>query len=170
MAARVVGGGGEEPLVVGVAADDPVQDDDVGWWHGVGCGGDVDLATGDPVAHPGGSREVVRGGVVGVDELEVRGVSGSATEQLELDVADAASDLQDRRVGDAVVDDELGHPGGGLVQAAFAVAGGEVPSEPGPEDVVASAWIAASAHVWSIRQGRAVGPAPYPRRVDRTTG
>jgi hypothetical protein len=72
-------------------------------------------------------------------------------EQLELDVTDTASYLEDAGTVDSSVDKVGDHPGGGLVEAAFAIPGGEVSSEPGPEHVVASARIAAAAHVSSIR-------------------
>ena len=59
--------------------------------------------------------------------------------------------LEDAGTLDSSVDKVGDHPGRGLVEATFAIPGGEVSSEPGPEDVVASARVAAAAHISSIR-------------------
>ena len=119
----MVGGGGEQSLVVRVAAHHPVQDDDVGRVDGLRGRGDVDEAAGHPVAQAGSRRELLRVGVVGVDELQVRGALGPATEQLELDVADASADLEDGGAVDAAAADEVDDAGRGPVQTAFAVPG-----------------------------------------------
>jgi hypothetical protein len=62
----MVGRRGQETLVFGVAANDPVQHDDVVRLDVVRRGRNVDLAAGHPVAHPGCLREFGRVGVVGV--------------------------------------------------------------------------------------------------------
>jgi hypothetical protein len=114
-------------------------------------------------------RKPVGGGVVDVDELEVRRVSGTAAQQLELDVADAATNLEDGGAFDAVAGDELDDAGRRLVQAAFAVPGGEVSREPGSEHVVASAGVAASGHVRRIRRVCLVRECPLAAGGSRTS-
>jgi hypothetical protein len=51
--AGVVGGGGEQFRVVGVAADHPMQDDDVRGFDLVRCGGDIDDAPLRPLGQTG---------------------------------------------------------------------------------------------------------------------
>jgi hypothetical protein len=150
----MVGCRGQETLVVGVAADDAVQHDDVVRLDFLRRDRNVDLAAGHPVAHPGCLREVGRVGVVGVDEFKVGGPARALAEQLELDVTDAASNLENAGAVDSSVDKIVDHSDGGLVEAAFVISGGEVSSEPWAEHVVASARVAA-AHVSSICVGRA---------------
>jgi len=128
-----------------------VHDDDVVRLDFVWRGRNVKLAAGDAVAHPGSLREFGGVGVVGVDEFEVGGSARALAEQLELDVTDAASYLKDAGAVESAVDKVGDHPGRGLVQAAFAIPGGEVSSESGPEHVIASTRVAAAAHVSSIR-------------------
>jgi hypothetical protein len=135
----MVGCRGQETRVVGVAAHDPVHYEDVVRLDFVRCGRNVDLAACHPAAHPGRLREFGGVGVVGVDEFEGGGPARPLAEQLELDVTDTASYLKDASAVDSSVDEVGDYPGRGLVEAAFAVPGGEVSSEPGPEHVIASA-------------------------------
>jgi hypothetical protein len=146
----MVGCRGHETLVVGVAAHDPVQHDDVVRLDFVRRGRNVDLAACHPVAHPGCLCEFGRVGVVGVDEFKIGGPAGALAEQFELDVTDTASYLEHAGPDDSPVDKVGHHSGGGLVEAALAIPGGEASSEPRPEHVVASARVAAAAHVSSI--------------------
>jgi hypothetical protein len=64
---------------------------------------------------------------------------------------DAASYLENGGAVDSSVGKVANHLGSGLVEAAFAVSGSEVSSEPGPDDVVASTRVAAAAHIGSFR-------------------
>src|SRR5688500_18855541 len=100
----MVGSRGQETLIVGVAAHDPVQHDDVVRLDFVRRGRDVDLAAGHPVAHPGSLREVGRLGVVGVDEFKIGGPARALAEQLELNVTDTASYLEDAVAAESSVD------------------------------------------------------------------
>ena len=58
-------------------------------------GRNVDLAAGHPTTHPGCFREFGGVGVVGIDEFKIRGPARALAEQLELDVTDTASYLED---------------------------------------------------------------------------
>jgi hypothetical protein len=87
----MVGCRGQETLVIGVAAHDPVQHDDVVRLDILRRGRNVDLAAGHPVAHPGPLREVGRVGVVGVDKFKIGGPARALAEQLEVDVTDTPS-------------------------------------------------------------------------------
>src|SRR5215211_787166 len=88
---------------------------------------------------------------MGVDEFKIGGPARASAEQLELDVTDTASYLEDAGAVYSTVGKVADHPSRGIVQAAFAIPGGYVSSEPGPEHVVASATVAAAAHISSIR-------------------
>ena len=136
----------EEPLVVGVAADHPVQDHDVVRLDLVRADGEVELAAGQALGESRVGGEGAGIGVVGVDQLQVRGPGGAASEQLELQVADTATDLEHAGTLHPLLGQELDHAGGGAIQAALAVPAGEVPREAGTEQLVVPAWLTATAH------------------------
>jgi hypothetical protein len=98
-------------------------------------------------------REVGRVGADGVDEFEI---GGPARALLAARAGWHRHRLLCRgRWRRRVLGRQGNHPGRGFVEAAFAVPGGEVSSEPGPEHVVVCARVAAAAHVSSIRVERA---------------
>src|SRR5215217_4636000 len=99
---------------------------------------------------------------MGVDEFKIGGPARASAEQLELDVTDTASYLEDAGAVYSTVGKVADHPSRGIVQAAFAVPGGDVSSKAGPEDVVAAARVAAAAHLSSIRVDAL--PSDTPRR------
>src|SRR4029077_5561998 len=138
--------------------------------HGLRGRADVDETAADPVAQAGSLRYLLRVGVVDVDQLEVRRVLGPPAQQLELDVADATADLEDRRAVDAAAGEEVDDAGRGLVETAFPVPGPQVPGEPGTEHVVAPTGVTAAAHDRSIAgSGTRVSPRTDDPRPARGT-
>src|SRR6188472_745391 len=67
-------------------------------------------------------------------------------EQLDLDLADAAADLEHARSRDPALLEERNHSPGGLVETALAVALGHPASEPGTEELVAASRVTAARH------------------------
>jgi hypothetical protein len=67
-------------------------------------------------------------------------------EQLDLDLADAAADLEHARSRDSALLEELDHPPGGLVETALAVALRHPAGEPGTEELVTASRVAAARH------------------------
>ena len=87
----------EQALVVRVAADDPVHHDDVGWLDAVRIRGDVVLAALDArLVDTGLAQQPASLALVGGRELEAHRVRRTTLEQLELDLADPAADLEHR--------------------------------------------------------------------------
>ena len=94
---RGVGRRAEQPLVVGVAADDAVQNDDVGGLDGCRIAAMSCSRRSTRSSSPASRASRAASAVVGRRELEVHRARGAALEQLELDLADAAADLEHRR-------------------------------------------------------------------------
>src|SRR5207253_8326637 len=88
---RVLGGRLEQPLVVRIAADDAVQDDEVGGLDRGRVGGDVVDPPLDLVLEPALAQQSRGFLVVPVRELEVEGVHCATLQPLDLDLADAAA-------------------------------------------------------------------------------
>ncbi len=130
------GSGADEQLRVGVAADDPVHDDHVSRLDGRLLLGEVAVAPLDPRLGPGLCREGLRLLVVAVRQLDDHGSLRSASEQLEIDRADAAADFEHARTVDAALG-QLGHqPPRGLVEPVLPVSP-RVPARlPGSEEAV----------------------------------
>jgi hypothetical protein len=85
---------------------------------------------------PGLPGERARLSLAGGGELQVLGPGRARLQQLDLDLADAAADLQDAGPLDADLLQELDHRPRGLIEAAFAVAVGEPAGEPLVEEAV----------------------------------
>jgi hypothetical protein len=96
--AGVVGGYAEQRGAVRVAADDAVQDDDVGGFNCGGVRGDVNEAALHPVGRSCLGEQPGSLSVVGLRQLNVGVGRRAAPQQLELDLADPTADLQDSRV------------------------------------------------------------------------
>lgn len=143
---RVVGGRCQKPVIIGVTADYAVQHDDVRRLHVVRSGGDVHDAAVHAIAHPCLRGKLPGLGVVRVDQLEVGGGGRAAAEQLELDLAGAATDLQDGCAVDAdavkKVDDALLSG----IQASTSVAARLVGGEARSEHVFTPAGVTAASH------------------------
>src|SRR5512132_2111812 len=130
----MIGSCREQPAIVAIAADDAVQDDDVCRLDGRWILGDVVEPAVNTLGDSGLEGE--RAGVVLVcgGELEVGGVGGARSEQLDLDLTDPAADLHDRRAIDAAIAEEIHHPAGGLVEPTFAVPRGQPGGEGSAEE------------------------------------
>jgi hypothetical protein len=168
--AGVVGDRAEQRRVVGVAAHDPVQDDDVRRLDLVRAGRDVDDAPVGAAGQAGVGEQPPRLGLVRRRQLEVGGAGGAALEQLHLDVADATADLQHGRALEPALGDELDHPPGGPVQAPLAIPVRRVPGEPVVEHPVAAARVAAARHDATIPPSRSDGictPGRHAPTVER---
>ena len=96
LAPSMVGDCAEQSRVVRVAAHDTVQHDDVGRLHLMRGGGDVENAPLHPVGQTRLDEQPARLGLVPRGQLEVDGPRRATLEQLQLDVADAAPDLEHR--------------------------------------------------------------------------
>src|SRR5204862_6192110 len=99
-----------------------------------------------PLLEPGLAQELERLVVVAGRELEVHGLRGAALQQLDLDLADTAADLEDARSLDAAPLEEVDHLLRGLVEAPLAVAPRDAPREARVEEPVAAAGVAAARH------------------------
>ena len=151
-------GCGQQALVVGVAADDSVKDDDVGWFDGVRFGCDVEEPAVDAVGQPELGQQLRRLVLVVVGDLQVRHVGGTATQQLDLDLAHTTPDLQNRGALDAVLGQVLDHGRCRRVEAAPAIAAGHPIREPVTEDRPVTVRVAAVGHVLSIDPWSRGGP------------
>ena len=119
----------EKQLVVGIAADDAVEDDDVGCFDALGVGRDVVQAPIDARLQTRFAQEPSRVLVVAGRELEVDRPRGAPLEQLELDVADTAADLEDGGTLEPPAFEELDHAPRDLVEALRPVTLGHAPGE-----------------------------------------
>src|SRR5438067_3313106 len=150
---RMLGDGGEESLVVRVAADDAIEHDDVGRLDLLGIDRDVAELPLGPSFEARFPQEAVRFLVVARRELEVDGAFGAALEQLDLDRPDAASDLEHRRADEPLLLKERDHLLRRLVEPALAVALGRPAGETRAEEPVAAAWVAAAGHGATVLHG-----------------
>src|SRR5215207_1057559 len=137
-----------------------MEDHDVGRFDRVRIRGDVvQPPVHASLVHTGLAQEPARLSLVRRRELEVHRARGAALEQLQLDLADAASDLQHGEVLDARALDERDDTGCRLVEPALAVALGHSPGEPRAEEVVTAPSVTAAPHGLEIRDAvRAVKP------------
>src|SRR5262245_890972 len=117
-------------------------------------GGDVVNAAIRPVGQAGLAQQLPGLVLVPGRELEVHRAGDAALEQLDLDRADSAADLEHRGVPDAPPLEEVHHLPSGLVEAALAVPPGEAGGEPGSGEAVAPARLAARSPATSIADYR----------------
>ena len=142
----MVGRSGQKPVVIGITADDAMQYDDIRRLHVVRCGGDVhDLAI-HAIAHPCLRGKLYSLSVIRVDKLEVSGRGRAAAEQLELNLAGAATDLQDGREIDADVVEKVNDALLSRIQATTPVTARLVGGEARPEHVFAPTGVTAASH------------------------
>ncbi|HZJ04331.1 MAG TPA: hypothetical protein VFD59_02540 [Nocardioidaceae bacterium] len=114
-------GRSEQPLVVGIAADHSVQNDDVDRLHLVGDLCDVEEPTVDAVPHAGAVEQFDGFRLVVGGDLQVGRPGGPASQQLDLDLADAAADFEDARSRDSALGQEGHDRSRRPAQATFAV-------------------------------------------------
>lgn len=83
----------EQALVVGVAADHPVQHDHVGRRNRLGIGGDVVSAARHPVRHPRSGQQCGGLGLVAGGDLQIGDLARTAAQQLEVQITDATAPI-----------------------------------------------------------------------------
>jgi two-component system, response regulator PdtaR len=118
----VMGCGADEQLRIGVAADDAVHDDHVGGIDRCFLLGEVAVAPFDQRLGAGLGREGLGLLVVTVRQLDDHRSLRSAAEELEIEVADAASDLEHARTVNAALGELVHKPPRGRVEPALPVA------------------------------------------------
>ena len=124
---RLRGSRADQRRHVGIATDDAVEDHDVRGRRELRVGCDVPVAPVDPVREAGLLEQCPSVLLIRGRELHVRRTLGAGPQQLEVDRADAAADLQH---GLSLPDaDGIDETLSDLVQAALAVAACELARE-----------------------------------------
>ena len=111
-----------ERLGIRIATDDPVHDDHVGRLHPCFLLGEIPVLSLDPLLHALFARKDVRLFVVAARQLDDRRTLGAASQQIEVDRANASPDLQHRRACHASRRQLLDEPSACLVEALAPVA------------------------------------------------
>src|SRR4029453_13931963 len=88
--------------------------------------------------------------VIGGRELEVDGAGGAPLQELDLDLADSAADLEDGRALDPPLLEKRNHPPRRLVEPLLSIALRGSPGEAWREEPVTAARIAAARHAESV--------------------
>jgi hypothetical protein len=146
----MAGGGGQQPLIVGIAAHHPVQHNDVSRLHLVGRGCNIHEPPRHPISHPGSFQQSRRLRLVTSRELQIRRRTGPTTEQLNLEVTHSPADLQHRSVLDAALGRKGHHPALGVVEPALAICTREPPSKPIAENGLVARGVATLTHALSV--------------------
>src|SRR5712692_181870 len=115
--ARVVSGRAGKARHVGIAADDPVQDHDVGAADLAGGLGEIHHRALDAVLQPCLAEEVDRYLLVGRRQLDAERTRRAGLEEFDLDRPDAASDLEHRLALDPLGLQEVDDPPRGCVES-----------------------------------------------------
>src|SRR5215207_1215420 len=100
------GGRAEQPFVVRIAAHHTVEDDDVGRLDLFGSLRDVDESTIDAPCQAGGVQQLRGLWLVLRGDLQVRRRRGTMTQQLDMELTQATTDLQDAGVVDPAILEE----------------------------------------------------------------
>src|SRR5712691_6682554 len=129
-----------------------MQHDDVGWLDAVWLYRDVVEAPLCPILQCRLAQEPLRLLVVRRRKLQVHGAGGTALQQLDLDLTDAAADLEDSCTLDSTQLEKLDHPPRRSIKSFLSIARGHAASKPRREELVATARIAASGHSTSLEQ------------------
>jgi hypothetical protein len=123
-----------------------MQDDDVCRFYLVGRGSNVDDASVDQIAEPGVVQEPACFVFVRRGQFEIRSPGRAALEQLELDLSDSATDLEDGRACDVVLSDQLDHALRGGVQPASAILVCDASGKPVIEQPVVTTGVTTAGH------------------------
>lgn len=152
----VVRSGAEQPLVVRIAADDPVHDDHVGGLDARALREVVDAPV-NPVSEPGflGKPACLR--LVGWRQLEVERSRRARLHELDSDLADAPADLEHARPGEPSLAQESGHALGGRVEPPAPVAVRSPPGEAPVEEARVVAGPATARHLPSVARTETSG-------------
>src|SRR5712691_10174812 len=128
-----------------------MQHDDVGWLDAVWLYRDVVEAPLCPILQCRLAQEPLRLLLVRRRELQVHGASGTALQQLDLDLTDAAADLEHGCTLNATRLEKLDHPPRRSIKSSFSIALRHAASKPRREEPVTTARIAASGHARKLR-------------------
>ena len=142
----MVGRRAEQTLVVGIAAHDSMEDDHIGGLDVGRVGGDVVEAPLRTLLEAVLLKEPCPLLLVPGGELEVDGARRASLQELDLQLADAAADLEDARSLDPVLLEERHHALRCLVDPVLAIALGRTGSHPRREERVAATRVAAARH------------------------
>ena len=155
-----VGGGAEQPVDVGVAADHPVQHHHVRGLDGLRVHGDVEDASVHAVLDAGIRGESAGVRVVAVDELEVRRMGCPGSQQLDLQRPDAAADLEHRGALDASRGDDVDNAllGGVSPRRRYRAAVRRANRSPKTASHPRESQQPATRRVWPFERGRCWGP------------
>jgi hypothetical protein len=123
-----------------------VQHDDVGFLYAVGLHRDVVEAALRTVLERQLAQQSRRFFLIRRGKLEVRGASSATFQELDLDLTDAAADLEHRRALDPAPFEELDHPSRRSIKSSLSVTRGHATRKPLREERVATARIAAPGH------------------------
>ena len=123
-----------------------MQHDDVGCLDAVGLDRDVVYAPLCTVLECRLAQEPLRLLVVRRRELQVHGAGGTALQQLDLDLAHAAADLEHGCTLNAMQLEKLDHPPRRSIKSSLSIARRHAASKPRREQLVTTARIAASGH------------------------
>jgi len=127
-----------------------VKDDHIGRLNVVWSGRNVEEPTRHPVTHVASFEEAGRLLFVAGRDLQVRRRPGAPPEQLEVQLTNTATDLQDRGVLDPVDVEEVDHPPPGPIEAVLTAAPRDPACEPITEDLVVVVAVTAATHRASI--------------------
>ena len=150
---------GEQPLVVRIAADHPVQHDHIGPLDTVRVRCDVMPAPYDAVLEPGVAEQPLRLAVIGIDQLEAHHLCGTAAKQLDLDLADTATDLEHSGALDVALVQEFHYPPGRLIQTVPAVPLRDATRIAGAKELITATRVTTIIHSVSIAPGRPPAPS-----------
>jgi hypothetical protein len=98
---RMVGRCSEKSFVVRVAADDSVEDNDVGQLDSIGIRGDVVDAAICSLIDPRFAKKLHRLALAPCRELEVERTGSTQLQEFDLNLPDSTTDLEDARLLDA---------------------------------------------------------------------
>jgi hypothetical protein len=127
-----------------------VEHDLVGRLDPLSIDGDVVQAPLGPPLEPRLAEQPAGFLLVRRRELEVHRPGGAPLQQLYLDLADAAADFKHGRALDPALLEELDHPPGDRMEATLAVPPRHPARQPGAEELIAAAWVAAARHRKSV--------------------
>jgi hypothetical protein len=146
-----------------------VQDHDVGWLDLVAVPGDVDP---EPAGHPVRQSLLVQEpaclGLVRAGQLQVGGVRGAAAQHLDLELTQAATDLEDRGPLQALALEEGEHAALGAAEPLATVVPGDLAGEALAEHVLVAPWVAAARHLRAPSPSRQYAVAPVGREPVRS--
>ena len=154
----MAGGRRDQPVVVGIAADHSMQHDDICRLDLLRRGCNVNKPPVHPIRQPKAFQQGGRLGLVVAGDFKVRGLASAAIKQLNLDLANSATDFEHRGVTNVMVGQKGHYAALGWIESTLAVGTGKPFGEPITEHRLVATAAATVAH------GISVPPAGSPRR------